>query len=59
MTKNMRDKLFAIRKTLESLNIVSTYDNLDKLLGCMQTIDSLLAEGMNEKEAKEDDQVHM
>lgn len=35
---NNADTIQAVINTLEGLDIKSTYDNLDKLLGCMQTL---------------------
>lgn len=34
--------LRAVRSTLQQLTIVSTKDNLEKLLACVQTLDDLI-----------------
>lgn len=48
------EKLRAIRQTLEKLHIEATYDNMSKLLGCLQALDALIEEA--EKDVHADDE---
>ena len=34
----MKEKLKAIYSTLQTLSIATTYDNMNKLLGCLQAL---------------------
>ena len=36
--KEQADKIQAVINTLEELDIKSTYDNMNKILGCMQML---------------------
>lgn len=38
------NKIQAVIATLEQLNIPATYDNLNRLLGCLQVLKDLLRE---------------
>ena len=39
--EQMVNDIQAIISTLESLNITPTYDNMNKLLGCMQVLEGI------------------
>lgn len=49
--KEQADKIQAVINTLEGLDIKSTYENMNKILGCMQVLagirDELNKEGQN------------
>lgn len=51
---DLKTALTNMKKTLESLDIKATQENLDKLLGCMFMIDKIISE-IDRKEAKAND----
>lgn len=40
----MKEKLKAIYSTLQTLSITTTYDNMNKLLGCLQALQEVYDE---------------
>ena len=40
----MKNKIKAVIDTLQKLNIQSTYDNMSKLIGCIQVLDDIYKE---------------
>jgi hypothetical protein len=40
----MDNRLYALKKTLNEIEVRGS-ENLDRLLGCIQTIDKMIAEG--------------
>jgi hypothetical protein len=40
----MKEKLKAIYSTLQTLSITTTYDNMNKLLGCLQALQQVYDE---------------
>lgn len=47
MGRDFCTRLVAIRNTLEKIKIESTYDNMSRLLGCMQEIDKMIEEAQS------------
>lgn len=52
----LANKIQAVINTLESLNIPATYDNMNKLLGCLQAL-AEVRDAIN-KEVKSDGNDH-
>lgn len=50
----MDNRLYALRKTLDEIEVRGS-ENLDRLLGCIQTLDRMIAEA-KEMSADEQDQ---
>ena len=45
----MDARLYALKKTLNEIEVRGS-ENLDRLLGCIQTIDRMIADGRKEEE---------
>lgn len=48
----LSEKIQAVIKTLEMLTITATYDNLNKMLGCLQTLIEIRDDLKKEQEIK-------
>lgn len=51
----MKEKLKAVYSTLQTLNIPPTYDNLNKLLGCLQALSEVYDELEREEKRNVED----
>ena len=48
----MDNRLYALKKTLNEIEVHGS-ENMDRLLGCIQTIEKMIKEGENEHAANE------
>lgn len=58
----MANKLLSVINTLQGLDIKSTYDNMNRLLGCIQALDDIaqrLSENPVANVKKEEDEVQI